>query len=345
LSVVPSMTDNLSASDIDLMKEQFSSNLPVTAGQMLKKARVDAGLHIAALAVSLRVPVKRIEALENGQMDQLPDMVFVRALTSSICQALKIDPAPILDKLPKAELPKLNHNDVAVNTPIVVSGASKDSIFLNLVTSPWSLGILLLSIGAAAMYFWPKSTVSSASEVISSRLGQSDSGTSQAKEVQVTTENTTAPNLTPSASLSAAPAAANTTTTPVTPAASVTSLASPVSPVSVAPVVAVTPVAPVTPTTAAVLNTAPTTAPAAAATAEKLVTFKASGQTWVEVKNAAGAIVFKKLLNEGEIAGANGVPPLTVIVGRADVTQVEVRGKPISLIPIAKSNVARFEVN
>jgi cytoskeleton protein RodZ len=337
LSVVRLMTENFNSSDT-LLQEQFSSDLPVTAGQMLKKARVDAGLHIAALAVSLRVPVKRIEALENGQMDQLPDMVFVRALTSSICQALKIDPAPILDKLPKAELPKLNHNDVAVNTPIVVSGASKDSIFLNLVTSPWSLGILLLSIGAAAMYFWPKSTVSSASEVISSRLGQSDSGTSQAKEVQVTTENTTAPNLTPSASLSAAPAAANATTAPVT------SLAPPVTSLAAAPAVAVTPVDTTT-STATVSNTAPTNIPTAAPTTDKLVTFKASGQTWVEVKNAAGAIVFKKLLNEGEIAGANGVPPLTVIVGRADVTQVEVRGKPISLIPIAKSNVARFEVN
>jgi cytoskeleton protein RodZ len=69
------------------------------------------------------------------------------------------------------------------------------------------------------------------------------------------------------------------------------------------------------------------------------------GQTWVEVKNASGATVFKKLLNEGESAGTSGALPLTVIVGRADVTQVEVRGKPINLIPIAKSNVARFEVN
>jgi hypothetical protein len=32
-------------------------------------------------------------------------------------------------------------------------------------------------------------------------------------------------------------------------------------------------------------------------------------------------------------------------VGRADVTQVEVRGKSINLVPIAKINVARFEVN
>ena len=54
-------------------------------------------------------------------------MVFVRALTSSICQALKIDAQPILEKLPKAALPLLNHDDVAINTPIGAASSSKSS--------------------------------------------------------------------------------------------------------------------------------------------------------------------------------------------------------------------------
>ena len=36
----------------------------LTAGALLRQAREAAGLHIAALAVSLKVPVKKIEALE-----------------------------------------------------------------------------------------------------------------------------------------------------------------------------------------------------------------------------------------------------------------------------------------
>ena len=78
--------------------------------------------------------------------------------------------------------------------------------------------------------------------------------------------------------------------------------------------------------------------------ADSIVVFKASGETWVEVKSVTGSTLFKKLLVAGETAGASGTVPLTVIVGRADATQVEVRGKPIDLIAIAKSNVARFEV-
>ncbi|NJM43298.1 MAG: helix-turn-helix domain-containing protein [Brachymonas sp.] len=72
-----------------------------SAGQMLREAREAHGLHVAALAVSMKVPVKKLEALEADRLEDLPDAVFVRALASSVCRALKIDAAPILAKLPQ----------------------------------------------------------------------------------------------------------------------------------------------------------------------------------------------------------------------------------------------------
>jgi cytoskeleton protein RodZ len=279
---------------------------------MLRQARLDAGLHIAALAVSLRVPVKRIEALESGQMDLLPDMVFVRALTSSICQALKIDAQPILEKLPKAALPRLNHDDVAINTPIGAASSSKSSWVVEIFSSPLLLGVLFLCVAAAGVYFWPSNPVMSIAQVPavpSSPAALPEAGVSQAKQVIIANESTSALSMNTSANL-AAPA--------------------PVSNVPVAEVVSSTPAA-----SSAVNSSAP---------ADSLVTFKATGETWVEVKSATGSTLFKKLLIAGEAAGTSGALPLTVIVGRADATQVEVRGKPIDLISIAKSNVARFEV-
>ena len=308
------MSEKLIRSDTESMQEQFASNSHVTAGQMLKKARLDAGLHIAALAVSLRVPVKRIEALENGQMDLLPDNVFVRALTSSICQALKIDPSPILEKLPKAVSPRLNGDDIGINTPIGVSGSGKESVLFGLFTSPWFLGIVFLCAGAAGIYLWPKASGLSVPIVAILPNISPETGISQAKEVQITTESSIPPNLTSSSSLG------------------VTSIDS-----NAATIVA--------PQVADVATTVAQASLIVTPASDKLVTFKATGQTWVEVKNASGATVFKKLLNEGESAGTSGATPLAVIVGRADVTQVEVRGKPVNLTPISKSNVARFEVN
>lgn len=281
------MSENLVMQDTAINQENTIESWSISAGQMLKQARLDAGLHIAALAVSLRVPVKRIEALENGQIDLLPDLVFVRALTSSICQTLKIDALPILEKLPKAALPRLNGEDVAINTPIGVTGDGKGALLSNIVTSPWLMGVLLLCIGAAGIYSLPKT----------SSLAISDS---------VALPNAIAPS---SSSM-----------------VSDTTVSAAVSPV----VEARNSNVPANPTLPA---------------ADSIVVFKASGETWVEVKNAAGSTMFKKLLNAGETVGASGTLPLTVIVGRADVTQVEVRGKFIDLALIAKSNVARFEVN
>jgi cytoskeleton protein RodZ len=145
--------------------------------------------------------------------------------------------------------------------------------------------------------------------VPSSPAALPEAGVSQAKQVIIANESTSALSMNTSANL-AAPA--------------------PVSNVPVAEVVSSTPAA-----SSAVNSSAP---------ADSLVTFKATGETWVEVKSATGSTLFKKLLIAGEAAGTSGALPLTVIVGRADATQVEVRGKPIDLISIAKSNVARFEV-
>lgn len=308
------MSENLVIQDKLLNQENSTRNLSISAGQMLKQARIDAGLHIAALAVSLRVPVKRIEALENGQMDLLPDMVFVRALTSSICQALKIDAIPILDKLPKAALPRLNRDDIAINTPIGATGVNKSVILSDIVTSPWLMGVAFLCIASAGVYFWPNASSLAVSEMVTSAKSLPESGVTQAKEHLVIAENTANAAAVPAEAVSSS----SNTLTPTSAVALPTTNSD-------------------TDKSNLVVNTA--------LPADSIVVFKASAETWVEVKNASGNTMFKKLLNAGETAGAAGTLPLTVIVGRADVTQVEVRGKQIDLTAIAKSNVARFEVN
>jgi cytoskeleton protein RodZ len=67
-----------------------------SAGARLRRAREQSGLHIAALAVTLKVPVKRLEALEADRYDLLPGPVFTRALAASVCRSLKLDAAAVL---------------------------------------------------------------------------------------------------------------------------------------------------------------------------------------------------------------------------------------------------------
>ena len=53
-----------------------------TAGAMLRAARERQGLHIAALAASIKVPPAKLEALEAGRYEALTDStVAARTLT------------------------------------------------------------------------------------------------------------------------------------------------------------------------------------------------------------------------------------------------------------------------
>ena len=72
-----------------------------SAGALLRAARERQGLHIAALAAAIKIPQRKLEALEADRFDELPDATFTRALAHHACvELLKIDAAPVLAQLP-----------------------------------------------------------------------------------------------------------------------------------------------------------------------------------------------------------------------------------------------------
>ena len=284
-------------------------DITLSAGNMLRLAREAQGLHIAALAVSLKVPVKKLEALEADRFIDLPDAVFVRALASSVCRALKIDAAPILDKLPQTAKPRLSHTEQSINAPFRASAGGGSSMF-----SAWPKSVVavvaLLLLGAALLLFFPDAVskwmptsgiASSAVEPSASAAGAGNNPVNMGTGSSVGEQ--TAP-IVPTAVL----------TTP--------SVASPTLVVS---------------GTSDLLNDAN-------AMSQGLVAFKASGETWVEVVDAKGQTVLRRTLQAGESVATNGAVPLRVTVGRADQTLVSVRGKAFELADKVRDNVAKFEV-
>ena len=87
------------------------------AGAMLRAARQQQGLHIAALAASIKVAPAKLEALESGRYHELLDLTFTRALAQAICRVLKIDPAPVLAQLPDVLPDGLGRVGAGLNTP------------------------------------------------------------------------------------------------------------------------------------------------------------------------------------------------------------------------------------
>lgn len=130
-----------------------------TAGAMIRRAREARGLHIAAFAAALKIPQRKVEALEADRYADLPDAAFTRALAKSACRSLKIDPAPVLALLPQLDVGVLDQVGAGLNTPF---REGRGPLFegMNWIRSPALWIVLVLAIGAALILLWPRPRMS-----------------------------------------------------------------------------------------------------------------------------------------------------------------------------------------
>ena len=127
----------------------------ITGGMLLRRAREAAGLHVAALAVSLKVPVRKLEALEEGRYELLTDAVFVRALASSVCRTLKIDPQPVLERLPQTTVPRLARDGDSINAPFRAPNDGAPPTWMHQLTRPVFLAVFGLLLAALVVVLLP----------------------------------------------------------------------------------------------------------------------------------------------------------------------------------------------
>lgn len=147
---------------------------PVTAGVLLKAAREAQGLHVAALAVTLKVPVRKLEALEADRYEILADSVFTRALAASVCRVLKIDPSPVLAALPHSEIPRFKTDDSGLNTPFKTGGVVFGQQLKSRLTSPMGLGVALLLLGILLVIMWPEGELSNLAPTSAQQVTETD---------------------------------------------------------------------------------------------------------------------------------------------------------------------------
>ncbi len=89
---------------------------------------------------------------------------------------------------------------------------------------------------------------------------------------------------------------------------------------------------------------APDRITSAAKPTSPVLVFKARGSTWIEVTDAKGGVLLRRTLASAESAEVGGDLPLTVVIGRADHTEVLLRGAVFPLETHTQDNVARFKV-
>lgn len=291
-----------------------------SAGRLMREAREAAGVSLDDLAASLKVPVRKLEALEADRHDQLPDAMFIRALASSVCRVLHLDARPVLARLPEHQRAPFEGMGGSLNAPFKSTssrivrphGTSVVAVLLN----PAVLVVLALLAGAAVLLLAPRlpwidrfmaghnplSSPQAANEPVLPPGGLSDDVGDTGSRPNAAATVVTTGTLTP------APADATASEPPrlqpkVTAASAI-----------------------------------------AAGEATDLVRFEAREEAWIEVIDAAGKQPLRRLLTAGENITVGGKPPLRVTVGRADAVSVAVRGQPLNIETLARENVARFEV-
>lgn len=293
----------------------------ITAGSMLRSARESRGVEITALATTLKVPASKLEALEADNYAILSDAVFIRALAASVCRSLKIETESVLALLPQNTGPKLILDHQGLNASIKVRSVGSSFVpfayftAVGAVSKSLILTVILLLV-ATTIYFFPRERIH-------------ETGHSSAVELDVVSDAVSTSEFTSSSAVVADDSQGSVNSLPL--------LKTPILEISEN----LTPAPIVNFMSTNVANSSSNTARSDLAEA---VTLRATSESWVQIRDAAGATVLQKNLMAGENITVSALPPLAFIIGRADVTEVLVRGKTFDMSGVTRDNVARFEV-
>ncbi len=334
MSGISSMTD---------LNQVAAAGSALTAGGLLKQARQAKGLHIAALAASIKVAQRKLELLEADRFTELPDATFTRALAQTVCRSLKIDAAPVLALMPAASGGRLDQMGEGINAPFRERpGRSEPTDWGRLVASPAVWGPALVLLAALCVYFLPSSLFSGL------QLKSSPTAAKVSAAAAVPFEDAAASNAAavpaPALEAVAVPAAA---APPLAGAVETVFSAPPLA--QAASIAATGPATSLTTLSTTNANANVTANPAApsnpgAVGAGGILQLRASAESWVEVQDAKQQVLLSRMLIAGETVRLDGELPLRLKVGNAPVTEVVFRGQAVSLVPTTVGNIARLEL-
>lgn len=287
-----------------------------TAGQSIRIARIQKGVDLSLLSVTLKVPMQQLEALEADQHEAFKGPVYVRALASSVCRQLHMDPSQVLALLPpladrlSVYRPRLD--------PLIADNAldfQRFKFLRSISVQTVYVALLMLALIAALLWMpapstWPwfqsapKDAVPMEKSVsVMPASDQESSAPVQASQPQAS--ESVAAEQTPAAAMLAASVSQ----------ALVTSAAS------------------TTPATSAIT-----------ASSGVLLGFSATNDSWIEIRSSQNQVLWSRVMHAGESVELQYPLPLNVVVGRASVVRMTYKGKPFDLAPHTKVTVARFEV-
>ena len=291
---------------------------PVGVGAFLRKRRLALGLTHADIANVVKLPPRRIEALEDERWAELPDGPFLRGFLRNVARALDLDATTLMDRVDESLIRSRNPESI-----LVMPAAMP-------VTLPRRNGPMDDRHGGRTLVFGAFAFAVAAALIAWSGTESFDRLIHHGDVVART-------DATPSATMAARPE--STVAAPAAAApASIVAVTDDHPGATASPETATAPTA--TGQTAAALSAAQTQP-----SADVALAFHFNEDSWVEVKSADGRVLMHRLNVAGSDQQVDGEAPYSLIVGNAKGVALRFHGQPVDLGPYTRDQVARLTLS
>jgi cytoskeleton protein RodZ len=285
--------DVMATEDLSCVKQDIP-DIPPSAGAMLKAAREAASLSIDEVSRSLKLAPRQIQAIEQQNFTALPARTFVRGFTRNYARLLNIDADTVLAALPPEgpQTISLAASSVKTSTHVMPVLPPYGEKTVQPQTWKWLLAIVVLAIIATVFFFWPQ---------IMALLPKHDAVKAAHDTVVsiIAGETKPLPVHQEDGNIHA-----------------ITPIITPLSETAVDPVIS--------PNASATVATAMNSEEA-----ELILHF--TGDSWIEVRDKHGQIIYYELAKSGSKKNLLGAPPFSLALGNSDAVTVTLRGEKIDL--------------
>jgi len=268
-------------------------------GMEMRLVRERLGWRLADVAAELRIRLPYLEAIERGDLAALPGAAYQTGFVRTYSQALGLDGDEILRRFRAEGTGFVQKAELSFLAPVPDRAVPTGAIVL--------LGVVVVLVGYGLWYRHTAEVAQLAAQIPAIPTELAPLAVPPKPAVTIAPPKTVAQAQSAPAPQPAATTAAQAATAPGPTTTQTVSAAQPATP----------------PATA---HAAP---PAAAATpAAPQKTIVATADSWVEVQDATGAILFSKTLHAGDSWPVPNLPGLTMTAGNAGATLIADNGKP-----------------
>jgi cytoskeleton protein RodZ len=307
------------------MTDEVTSNPSVSEqigfsplGEVFYTARSAKKLSLKDVSNNLRLSIRQIEALESNDFVALPQPMITRGFIRNYARLLELDAGPLLESY-RARTPDTLPGALSVQT-------SMHQVMLSKNSQPWLkyiLGSILVILFLLTWFFYieymPKPVKPPVESVADVAIKNVESTFVPLPEIALPVAERQPEGV---ETVSTEAVIENANVAPVIPDAK--------EQVAKEAVIA------------GKTNVTDAPKPNNAILISKNVSLSVSEETWVQVTDKSGAVIYEKMMAANSTDGFDGQPPFNLLIGNANATTLTFLGKPVDLASKTKNNVARI---